>query len=801
MSPPPNSKPFRLGRGLAGAVLLALIVLGLARISFNVDILKLLPGNLRQVQGLSLFLRHFAARNELIITVEAPTPEAAETTADAIAVRLNAMPRLVTHAVARPPWEKQPVQLAEIIAFLALNQPPETVREIAARLSPERAPQALRETVERLGDSMSPQEIGLLAYDPFDLTGAAAGSLLTSGAQASEFASSDGAFHVVYVESAVSFENYNDTIAWIDAIHHATAEWQGRNGVHLGYTGEPAIAASIAQSMQRDTQSSAVVTLLVIACLFWFCYRRFRPLAELQAMLLLIFTLTLAIAGLAFGQLTVIGVGSSAILIGLSVDYGYFVYQRAQGFRGPLRELQRQCFRYIVWTAGTTAAAFFALNVSSLPGLSQLGNLVGVGVVVGAVVMLGVFAPLAWRRAQHAGERPPTWVERQVVSPRFHRVGAWMTIAVAVLFLVALAWKGLPGADFSAKPLRPRHSDAYETLDRMAQKLTDQVDPLSLVVEGDSVDTVLGRLHAAEIQLAAAQARGDIRSFRSALPVWPVPANQHANLPVLGQLAADLPRLRQNVQDAGFKDEAFTLTDAVLRQWAAWKDRPVPVWPDNEVSRWIFRRIARHDAGRWYALGIVQPMPGHEGALETAVQGEGIYLTGWNLLTLELKRVIPRELGRAVAGIAGIILLLLALAFRDWKSLVLFVAATALVFVCLTGAMSLFGLSWNVFNFAALLLLIGTGTDYSILLLLSLRRNGGDVAAARQELFLVICLCAGSASAGFGTISWANHAGLASLGQTCALGLLIDAAISVFLLPPAWIWLHRRAAVGAVEIK
>ena len=448
MSPPPNSKPRRPGRWLAGAALLVLIVLGLARISFNVDILKLLPGNLRQVQGLSLFLRHFAPRNELIITVEAPTPGAAETTADAIAARLNVMPGLVTRAVARPPWEKQPAQLAEFIAFLALNQPPEKAREIVARLSPVNAPQALRATVERLGDSMSPQEIGLLAYDPFDLTGTAAGALLTSGEQASEFASADGAFHVVYVESAVSFENYNHTVAWIDAMHRATAEWQGRNGVRLGYTGEPAIAASIAQSMQRDTQSSAVVTLLVIACLFWFCYRRFRPLLELQAMLLLIFTLTLAIAGWAFNQLTVIGVGSAAILIGLSVDYGYFVYQRAQGFHGTRRELQRQCVRYIVWTAGTTAAAFFALNVSSLPGLSQLGNLVGTGVVVGAVVMLGVFAPLAWRRAQRADERPPTWIERLVVSPRFHRAGAWLTGAAVVLCLAALAWKGLPARGF-----------------------------------------------------------------------------------------------------------------------------------------------------------------------------------------------------------------------------------------------------------------------------------------------------------------------------------------------------------------
>lgn len=235
------------------------------------------------------------------------------------------------------------------------------------------------------------------------------------------------------------------------------------------------------------------------------------------------------------------------------------------------------------------------------------------------------------------------------------------------------------------------------------------------------------------------------------------------------------------------------MTEAVLRQCAEWSARTPPIWPDNDASRWILRRLRKHADGHWYALGYVQPVPGHEEALDTAVKGEGIYLTGWPLLTTELRHVIPREFALAIGGIAVVVLGLLALAFRDWRALALFVGATALVFVCLMGAMSLLGLQWNVFNLAALLLLLGTGTDYSILLLLALRRNGGDIGAARRELALVVCLCATSASAGFGTISWANHAGLASLGQTCALGLLIDAAVSVFLIPPAWAWLHAGA--------
>src|SRR5207253_724960 len=99
---------------------------------------------------------------------------------------------------------------------------------------------------------------------------------------------------------------------------------------------------------------------------------------------------------------------------------------------------------------------------------------------------------------------------------------------------------------------------------------------------------------------------GDLRSYRTALPVWPVAQNQDSNLPTLQPLVTDLPRLKQAVLDAGFKDEAFSLTEAIVKQWAAWANTPVPIWPTNETSRWIFRRIASRSDGQFLAMGMVQ---------------------------------------------------------------------------------------------------------------------------------------------------------------------------------------------------
>jgi predicted exporter len=457
---------------------------------------------------------------------------------------------------------------------------------------------------------------------------------------------------------------------------------------------------------------------------------------------------------------------------------------------GSVRVLQKDCLRKILWTSGTTAAAFFALNLSSLPGLSQLGNLVGIGVLVGATVMLGVFARIAARYSKTDGRG--NWGERFFTSPRLVRAGIGCTLALIGIAAAALLWKGPPAADFSARTLRPRKSGAYDAMDQLTAHLTNDAEFLSLIVTGPDDETVRRRLEWADARLRQAKAQGLATNYRSALPLWPSIANQTHNLSRLSGLVSELPRLQQVVLENGFTAESLALTKSVFQQLAQWGHRQPPIWPENAASRWILRRVASHRSGASAAMGLVHPAPGKQQALANMLESDGVYLASWGLLGDELLREIPKEFGQTIIALLSLVLLILAIAFRSVRDVGLFVATTALVLATLAGVMSLLGMTWNFFNLAAILLLLGTGTDYSILLLLELRRNGGDATAARVTLGQVIVLCAASASAGFGSITWANNRGLASLGLTCALGLMIDALISVFLLPQARRWLFKR---------
>ena len=133
-----------------------------------------------------------------------------------------------------------------------------------------------------------------------------------------------------------------------------------------------------------------------------------------------------------------------------------------------------------------------------------------------------------------------------------------------------------------------------------------------------------------------------------------------------------------------------------------------------------------------------------------------------------------------------LVLLSLWLAFRRPTEILLSVGVLLLSGACLLTVMRLAGWSWNLLNLMALPLMLGSGVDYSIFMQLALRRHHGNLSAAHRSVGRALLLCGGTAVAGFGSLSWSTNAGMASLGEVCAVGIGCNMLISVFLLPVWW---------------
>ena len=799
------------------ALLLVAVAAGFWRLRFDVDVLNLLPPDEPTVQGLKLYQQHFANSRELIITLRAPEAETAERLAKELAACLQQKTNLVATASWQPPWMDDPGQMAELLACLWLNQPPEAFAALTNRLAPGQLKPLLTQTKEVLTTSMSPMDVARRAFDPFDLLnmpGMTNLSGFSMGQGQQMFASAEGNFRLLYVQAGTDLAGYRECASWLKAIQEAVAglragpskdDWKG---VVVHYTGRPVFVREIAESMQKDMSSSVVGTAAIIALLFWLTHRRWLPMLWLLTLLAVILAATLALGGLVLGTISVLSMGFAAVLLGLAVDYAVVHYQEALAHpQLSVPEIRRAIAPSILWAAITTMSAFLVLNLGGLPGLGQLGSLVGIGVGLAALVMVMIYLPPLFpgRRTPPAGDMPPAWwtyfippqaeaedTRSQPEPTANARTGPALAITGLVLLLASAGLCiHVPGLDRSGNALRPQRGEAETALDEIKAGMGLPPDPLWLIISGRHEREVYDRLTVAEGMLNTAVSNRWISAYLMPSVMWPRAELQAANRTTAAVLAQLGPALRDAALAEGFNTNALVLTDQLLRTWSRAGASPGVVWPTNEVSQWLLKRFVARTPQDWLLMGMIYPATNK---VETAALGNlsarlaehHAFLSGWELLGATTLQRVRAKLWQVVTPMVLLVLASLWFAFRRTTEILLGAAVLLLSGVCLLGIMALAGWSWNLLNLMALPLILGTGVDYSIFMQLALRRHGGDHAAVRRSIGRALLLCGGTAMAGFGSMAWSSYPGMASLGKVCAIGIGANMLISVYLLPAWW---------------
>ena len=798
-------------------ILPVLISLGLARLHFDVEVLDLLPSSNRAVEGLKLYQQRFSNARELIITVQSSDAEKTENAAREIAEDLRKQTNLVSSATWQPPWLENPGQTAELIGYLWFNQPPKDFNELAGRLAPTNLPAALAEVRDELAGSMSPDAIGRLSYDPLRLT-----QLPESAANAAPdfaqgqnlFASRDGKLRVIFIEANAPLATYKECYAWLQAIKarvEATgAENHFSSEVSVDYTGRPAFVSEIARGMEHDITISVGGTSVIIAFLFWLAHRRIKPMLWLLTLLALILAGTLALGGLIYGSINVVSMGFAAILLGLAVDYAVVHYQEALAHPNlSVPEIRASIAPSIFWAATTTICAFLVLNFGGLPGLGQLGTLVGVGVALSAFIMIFAFLPPLF--PQRRKPRPASVVVEDKIShapvdpaatrPR-HAGLVFPITAVVILFSIVTLSFGIPKMDPTANALRPRKSKAYAAVDKIQQALGQKQEPLWLLVAGTNETEVAKKLDAAKPILDQAVTNHVLTGFTLASTLWPRPAYQEANRETALKLSEQRDVLRSALLTNGFTEKAFGLAGGILDTWQRAAKTKGVFWPTNQLNQWIFDKLVARTPTNLFAIGFLYPAATNSDdglmTLQRQLQPDNdkyIWLSGWELLGQAVLRSVMNNLWKLVLPMVGLVFLSLWLAFRRPLEILLSLAILFISGLVLLSVMRLAGWSWNLLNLMGLPLILGTGVDYSIFMQLALRRYHGDLQMAHKAVGRALLLCGGTATAGFGALMLSSNAGMASLGEVCAIGIASNMLISVFLLPTWWATLTRKKAI------
>ncbi|MCU0795682.1 MAG: MMPL family transporter [Akkermansiaceae bacterium] len=763
---------------------------GLSRTHFNTDVLSVLPGEMPEVRGLRAFQEVFARDEEMVLLLESPddSHDLAEEAGE-LAAKLE-QAGVASQVKWRPRWTEEPEGLGELFAWLWLNGDPQDMAELEASLAEGRVEEKLAAAMERIATSLDGGEMAISSHDPLGfLNHPALRRLFESASEGGSdgFTSADGRAQLIFVDAPRAVEGYVEAKQWVDEVRAVAAPWADSRQLAVSYTGDPVFEAEIGTAMEGDMSGTLGSTSLLIAVLFLIMQRKPMLLVGMSGVLAMTFVIAMGMAGWIYGELSIMAAGFAAILVGLVVDYGAVICQEAKVCGHDEVAIRRATMKAIGWAAATTAVVFFALNLSGLPGIAQLGTVVACGIAGGAYLMIAWFVP--WVAKFGAGREAVSPKSALMPPPRVARVIGFILIAAS---LGVLLTQGFPGVQFDKSLLRPRNSEAMSAFEKIQAHFPQWGSPAPrVVVEGGTDAEVLDKLEAAREAYDGLAVSWPERIGAVDVPLewWPSPERMEANRAALERLGRSRERFLAAADEAGFSEEGLGLGRMVLEAApivAAW---PAGRMPEGDAAAELLGTLMlRHEEGGGKVLGSLEiknpdSLSMADLALLREAGGEHSVLAGWPLLKPAVLPLVRKDITDVFLPMLALMLVMLGVIFRHPGEVVAVVVSMGVSALLLVAGMKIWGIEWNFLNIAATPLLLGTGIDYGIHIKLALRRSGGDLRHVWHGTGKAVVFCGLSTAIGFGSLSFASIDALASMGKVAVLGILGSMVVSLFVLP------------------
>ena len=816
-----STRPLRVA--LVSLFLLALAALSALRIDFQTDIFKLFPS---QQGALRLFLDTLnwsGSAQEAYFLLEGDR-EPLLREGEAFAAKLRALRVDGAPAFAKVVYrtfdlaEAGPFAdfLAYAVARPQLFLAPERVADYGSKLSPASMDLSLRRDRAQLASQAGMAMRDIIAADPLYLRELILPRLKKSSqalaldADSPYFLSRDGRLLIIIARTARPVQDMEFARKLVAGINDARRGFT----VHISCTGAHLSAVIDEATMKANILACIGSSLLVVLALFYLTYRRLLPTLLIPLILLFGVLLALGTAGIFIGSIHIISFAFMSLIIGLGTDYSIHIYDRfyaeraaGVGVEESLRRAVNDTGHGIFTAAATTAVPFLALTGSEVRALSELGLLVGLGVIFSMYATFFFLPPLlifSERRFPGAVYRPLPGFGLAAVWDFTRRAPlktALLSLSAIFLLLVASLFISFEG---ELKNLQPRFSEAFLTQEKMERHLSLSPKQLLVAVEGDHLEAVLSRGAKVEALVESYRLQQQLVDYSSLGQVINGRGGQQV---VLARLAAAIgcnrpgDELRRALERNGFASSAFTAAVSGLNGLAT----AGPVAADEAVARLaasplravVERHLVRGDGG-WHLLFYLS----YRGAefdsrlflKQLAEVDPSARATGADLVSRQLQESVRRSFlwGFALGGAA--VLFLLCAHFRSLDGIFFTFYPVVGGVIAMLGIMALTGTRLNFMNSLVLVTILGMGSDYGLHLVHRITASG---EGGRREQFVqagrAVLLSALTTIAGFGSLAFSDYGALASIGSATNYGVGATALLALVSLPAFMaLWLPKQ---------
>ena len=812
--------------------------------SMTTDINKLISTDIPWRKRELAFEKAFPQYELIVAVIEAPTPELVAEASDALTARLSQRKDLF-----RSIQQPQGGAFFEQNGFLF-----ESTDELGPQLK--NLTQAQRLVQVLAGD---PSLRGVIQALQFGLLGVQGGRItldnmtwpMTLGADAIEKvnagqpatfswrdmvqgrASTDSERRkFLNIQGILDYSELEPGLKATDAIRKAAVDlnFAGDYQANLRLTGPVPMADEEFATIKENAGLNATVTIAIVLFILWLALRWFRIIFAVFVSLVVGLAVTAAVGMLMVGTLNLISVYFAVLFVGLGVDFGLQFSVRYRAERHEVDDLHdallyagRRAGAPLTLAALATAAGFLSFTPTDYKGVSELGLIAGVGMLIAYFTSITLLPALLSRlkppsEPHHLGYTALAPVDAFLERHR-------MPILIGTLLAVAAGLPLLYHLQFDFNPMNLRS----KTAESVATYIELKNDPQSGANDVGILQPTLGEADALAAKLRAVPQVGRVTTLSTFIPdqqseklaliadaaktlnpalnptAAAAPTSDAQTVSMINSTVDALNRLAGDGTGTGAvaaKRLAAAMTklanaDPAVRQRAdAVFVQPLKTTLDDLRNLLKAQTITRENLPPALARDWVTPDgearidvapkgdPNNNDVLRTfarAVQVVAPDATEGPISILEARRTVVTAFivagGCALISIAIILWITLRRVSDVLLTLIpLLMAGVVTLEICV-----LIGMPLNFANIIALPLLLGVGVAFKIYYIMAWRE--GQTNLLQSVLTRAVTFSACTTATAFGSLWFSSHPGTSSMGKLLAISLMTTMAAAALFQP------------------
>ncbi len=661
------------------------------------------------------------------------------------------------------------------------------------------------------------------------------------GALDRETASKDAHTRLLYATPVLDFSRLQPAKTGIEAlraeIERLDKDYHGRVEVYI--TGDPALRVEELEAVTTGIGLSFLLSFILVSFLLLVCYRSLGMALLTLGGLLITLAFASAFAAAFVGELNLVSVAFTVLLIGLGLDFAIHLLlhiqerrvdgqTNAEALKGALHEVGPA----LALAAPTTALAFLSFVPTKFDGIAQLGVIAGAGVLIAFLVSV-TFLPAALSLFNGSPKQKSSGRIRSLFGSISKISGpiALVTIIIGVFALLLM-----PQVRFDADQMALRNPNAPSVIGfnmlfddphtkpyRLSRLVDSEDEAIETAARAGALETVASTRSLPDFIPDDQDAKLELIDFGAGTLVFALaatpgsvegPFDEDGVAALTARLdeahesgaGARLAALLKELQAANDPAAVARLQENVFRFWPPLVDLlRVQMTADyvdyDALPEALSTRYLTSD-GRWRVDIMPEADVRDPRALNAFVnQVEALYpdLTGGAYQAKKAGETISAAMLQATSIALGVIAVFLWLLVRRLQMVLLMLLPLVLAAVLTAATGVLLNIPFNYANVIVLPLLIGIGVDSAIHLVMR-----HDQVAAGEGVYgtstpRAILFSAMTTVASFGSLMLSPHRGTASMGELLSIAIAFTLICTLIVLPAAFRYQEERIRKASIN--